>query len=88
MLLPVKSCGANRLLLCAGIVFVTASGALLVYYVLDTAGAASLTDRALQSLLLVSGAYGAWLAIAARTNLASARRDGRATSTHAAAATM
>ncbi|MHB0972166.1 MAG: hypothetical protein ACYC60_20655 [Thermoanaerobaculia bacterium] len=58
-----------------------ASAALFVYYVLDTAGAASLTDRVLQLLLAGSGAYGAWLALAARRNLtragASTRRQGR-----------
>lgn len=73
MLLPVRSRFGNRFLFCAGIAFVAASAALFVYYVLDTAGAASLTDRVLQLLLAGSGAYGAWLAQAARRNLTHRR---------------
>lgn len=73
MLLPVGSSSGNRFLLCAGIAFVAASAALFVYFVLDTAGAASLTDRVLQLLLAASGAYGAWLALAARRNLTHRR---------------
>lgn len=73
MLLPVRSSSGNLFLLCAGIAFVLTSAALFAYYVLDTAGAASPTDRVLQLLLAGSGAYGLWLALAARGNLTRRR---------------
>lgn len=71
--LPVNSRRANRLLLVVGLLFVAASAALLVYYVIDTAGAAALTDRLLQAMLACAGAYGAWLARAAQRNLSISR---------------
>ena len=59
----------NRALAVAGAIYAIAGIALFTWFVVDTWGAASVTDRAMQLLLLVAIALGIWFIYIAQVNL-------------------
>ncbi len=70
----------NRVLAIAGVLYALAGIALFGWYVIETWGAASTIDRALQFLLVCAIIIGAWFVYVARANLAaevSARQPAR-----------
>lgn len=59
----------NRVLAIAGALYAIAGVALFGWFVVDTWGAASLIDRALQMLLVGAIVVGLWFIYVARVNL-------------------
>lgn len=69
MRVEIHSRTGNAVLGVLGVLYLLAAAALLVYDIVETWGAASLTDRAIQILLILSAAAGAYFVLNASRNL-------------------
>ena len=71
----VRSRNGNLVLAAVGAVYTVASLAVLLWFIADVWGAASLTDRALQLALVACGLCGLWFLQSALENLGVRFRD-------------
>jgi uncharacterized membrane protein HdeD (DUF308 family) len=66
----IRSRAGNRLLAVAGALYAIAGLALLIWFVVESWGAASIIDRGLQFILAGAVVIGLWFVYIARQNLA------------------